>query len=145
MQPTQKLVRCAAAAALFASVFSAQAAHAADAPFDSAAVEAGGGEHLQVLRLSAQKDWNRNWLPAAGYHLSGYWDANAAFWRANRWQDEPGNSKNLAVVGITPVFRRRPSNSPTTSAPAMCSTTSGNWACASSIIRTAASSIRTGA
>jgi len=105
MQPTQKLVRCAAAAALFASVFSAQAAHAADAPFDSAAVEAGGGEHLQVLRLSAQKDWNRNWLPAAGYHLSGYWDANAAFWRANRWQDEPGNSKNLAVVGITPVFR----------------------------------------
>jgi hypothetical protein len=68
-------------------------------------VEAGGGEHVQVLRLSAQKDWNKNWLPTSGYHLSGYWDANIAYWRANQWLDQPGNRHNLAVIGMTPVFR----------------------------------------
>ena len=105
MHSTQKLVRSAVAAALLTSVFSAHAAGPAGELFDSAAVEAGGGEHLQVLRLSAQRDWNQNWLPTHGYHLSGYWDANVAFWRANRWLDERDNTKNLAVIGLTPVFR----------------------------------------
>jgi hypothetical protein len=105
MHSIQKLVRFAAAAAAFASLFSAQAAGAADGLFDSSSVEVGGGEHLQVVRLSVQSDWNRNWLPAGGHHLSGYWDANAAYWRANRWLDQPGASRNLAVIGITPVFR----------------------------------------
>jgi lipid A 3-O-deacylase len=105
MHPTQQLARLAATGALFASLFSAGAAHAEDRLFDSAAVEAGGGEHMQLVRLSAQRDWNQNWLPTHGYHLSGYWDANAAFWRANRWLDVPGQSHNLAVIGITPVFR----------------------------------------
>jgi lipid A 3-O-deacylase len=101
----QKLVRPAAACAvLCAAALPAQSAFA-DGLVDSVAVEAGGGEHLQVLRLSAQSNWNKNWLPMNGYHLSGYWDANAAFWRANRWNDVPGRSHNLAVVGITPVFR----------------------------------------
>ena len=40
-----------------------------------------------------------------GYHLSGYWDANIAYWRANQWLNIPDNRKNLAVIGITPVFR----------------------------------------
>jgi len=102
MVSLRKLVR---PAALVAALFAAQPGFAAEGLFNSVAVEAGGGEHLQVVRLSAQSDWNRNWLPAAGYHLSGYWDANVAFWRANRWLDVPGQSKNLAVVGITPVFR----------------------------------------
>ena len=44
-------------------------------------------------------------VATSGYHLSGYWDANVAYWRANRWLDVPGNHKNLAVIGITPVFR----------------------------------------
>lgn len=105
MHLTQKFVRSAAAAAVFASLFSASAAHAADGLFDSASVEAGGGEHMQLVRLAAQRDWNQAWLPTHGYHLSGYWDANVAFWRANRWLDVPGQSHNLGVVGITPVFR----------------------------------------
>jgi lipid A 3-O-deacylase len=92
----------AAAAALFA----AQAGHAQSTGLvDSVSVEAGGGEHMQLVRFAAQKDWNQNWLPYGGYHLSGYWDANVAYWRANRWLDVPGNHKNLAVIGITPVFR----------------------------------------
>jgi hypothetical protein len=91
--------------AVAAALFAAQAAHAQQGLVDAYSVEAGGGEHVQVLRLAAQKDWNKNWFPTSGYHLSGYWDANIAFWRANRWLDQPDHSHNLAVVGITPVFR----------------------------------------
>jgi hypothetical protein len=88
-----------------AALLVTQAGHAANGLFDSASVEAGGGEHVQVLRLAAQKDWNKNWFPTSGYHLSGYWDANLAYWRANQWLNVPDNRKNLAVVGLTPVFR----------------------------------------
>jgi hypothetical protein len=90
-----------------AALCAAQASVAADGYgyIDSASVEAGGGEHVQVLRFAAQSNWNKNWLPAAGYHLSGYWDANIAWWRANQWEKIPDNRKNLAVIGITPVFR----------------------------------------
>jgi hypothetical protein len=96
----------AAAAALLA----AQAGHAQDSLVgsglvDSVSLEGGGGEHVQLVRFAAQKDWNRDWLATSGYHLSGYWDANIAYWRANRWLDQPGNHKNLAVIGFTPVFR----------------------------------------
>ncbi|QJE00265.1 acyloxyacyl hydrolase [Massilia forsythiae] len=102
MVSSKKLVMSlAAVAALGVS----QASFAADGWYDSVALEGGGGEHVQVVRLSAQKNWNRNWLPTAGYHLSGYWDANVAYWRANRWDDVAGRRKNLAVIGITPVFR----------------------------------------
>ena len=72
---------------------------------DSVAFEVGGGEHVQVARWSAQKNWNKNWFARGGYHLSGYWDANIAYWRANRWDDIANNRKNLAVIGLTPVFR----------------------------------------
>jgi hypothetical protein len=98
----KNIIRSLAAVAALAA---AQAGHAADGLVDSVALEAGGGEHVQVVRFSAQKDWNKNWLATSGYHLSGYWDANVAYWRANQWRDVPGNRKNLAVIGITPVFR----------------------------------------
>lgn len=88
-----------------AALAAAQASVAADGMFDSVSVEGGGGEHVQLLRFAAQKDWNQDWLAVSGYHLSGYWDANIAYWRANQWLNLPDNRKNLAVVGITPVFR----------------------------------------
>ncbi|TFW15670.1 acyloxyacyl hydrolase [Duganella callida] len=83
----------------------AQSSHAGTGLVDSVSLEAGGGESMQMVRLSAQKDWNKNWFPTSGYHLSGYWDANVAYWRANDWLGVSGNHKNLGVVGITPVFR----------------------------------------
>jgi hypothetical protein len=98
----KKMMRFLAAVTALSAM---QAGHAADGMFDSSSVELGGGEHVQVVRLAMQKDWNKNWLPASGYHLSGYWDANVAYWRANQWLDVPGSRKNLAVIGITPVFR----------------------------------------
>lgn len=104
MVSTKKiLTSLAAVAALGAS----QASFAADefGGLDSVAIEGGGGEHVQVVRWSAQKNWNKNWFATSGYHLSGYWDANVAYWRANRWDDIQDNRKNLAVIGVTPVFR----------------------------------------
>jgi len=97
-----KLVRTLAAVTALSA---AQAGFAADGLVDSVSLEGGGGEHVQVLRLSVQKDWNKNWLPTHGYHLSGYWDANIAYWRANRWDDVAERRKNLGVIGVTPVFR----------------------------------------
>jgi hypothetical protein len=88
-----------------AALSAAQASFAGPGLVDSVSVEGGGGEHVQLLRFAAQKDWNKEWLPASGYHLSGYWDANIAWWRANQWEKIPDNRKNLAVIGITPVFR----------------------------------------
>jgi hypothetical protein len=88
-----------------AALATAQAGFAADGIVDSVSVEGGGGEHVQLVRFGAQSDWNKNWLATSGYHLGGYWDANIAYWRANRWLNVPGNHKNLAVIGITPVFR----------------------------------------
>jgi lipid A 3-O-deacylase len=97
------MMSLAAVAALGAS----QASMAANefGGLDGVAFEAGGGEHVQVARWSAQKNWNQNWFATSGYHLSGYWDANLAYWRANRWDNIPDNRKNLAVIGLTPVFR----------------------------------------
>jgi len=102
MVSTKKILTALAAVAGLAA---SQASLAADGWFDSIALEGGGGEHVQVARLSAQSDWNKNWFPRGGYHLSGYWDANVAYWRANQWNDVPDRRKNLAVVGVTPVFR----------------------------------------
>jgi lipid A 3-O-deacylase len=98
--------KIASSVAVAAALFAAQSSFAQTGGLvDSYSVEAGGGEHVQVLRLAAQKDWNKNWFATRGYHLSGYWDANVAVWRANRWLDQADNSHNLAVIGLTPVFR----------------------------------------
>ena len=91
--------------AIAATLFAAQSSFAQSGMVDSVSLEAGGGEHVQVLRFAAQKDWNKNWFATSGHHLSGYWDANVAYWRANQWLDVPGSRHNLAVIGITPVFR----------------------------------------
>src|SRR4051812_48657641 len=90
--------------AIAATLFAAQSSFAQSGMVDSVSLEAGGGEHVQVLRFAAQKDWKKNWFAPSGHHLSGYWDANVAYWRANQWLDAPGSRHNLAVIGITPVF-----------------------------------------
>lgn len=72
---------------------------------DSAAVEVGAGAKVQMIRLSAQKNWQRSWFESNGTHLSGYWDANLAQWRGNAFQNVPGQHQNITVVNLTPVFR----------------------------------------
>ncbi|TFW30884.1 acyloxyacyl hydrolase [Massilia horti] len=93
------------ALAALTAMFSTHAAFAADGWFDSASVEIGGANKAQMIRLAGQKDWNKRWLPANGYHLSGYWDFNVAGWRGTEYKDVKGDHQYYAVIGVTPVFR----------------------------------------
>ncbi len=81
------------------------AAFAAAPSFDSAAVEVGSGSKVQMVRISAQSNWDRKWFVSNNYHLSGYWDANLGQWRGNKYQNRSGEHQNITVIGLTPVFR----------------------------------------
>lgn len=72
---------------------------------DSASLEFGTGNKTKMVRVGAQWDWDKKWFQSNGWHLGGYWDATAAMWRQNRYQNIPGNQKDLYDIGITPVFR----------------------------------------
>jgi lipid A 3-O-deacylase len=82
-----------------------QPGFAADTLADSAAVEFGTGSKVQMMRFSAQKNWEKSWFESGGFHLSGYWDLNLAQWRGNAFQNVAGRHQNITVVGLTPVFR----------------------------------------
>lgn len=58
-----------------------------------------------MLRFAVQSDWSRRWFQSNGTHLSGYWDASLALWRANAYQDHQGWHQNIVNLGMTPVFR----------------------------------------
>jgi lipid A 3-O-deacylase len=101
MFPTNKIWSLSALAAFAV----AQPVFAADKLVDSAAFEFGAGSKVQMVRFSAQSDWSRRWFESNGTHLSGYWDANLAFWRGNAYQNRPGQTQNITVANLTPVFR----------------------------------------
>ena len=82
-----------------------QPGFAADTLADSAAVEIGAGSKAQMIRFSAQNNWERSWFESNGSHLSGYWDANLAQWRANAFQNVNRQHQNITVINLTPVFR----------------------------------------
>jgi lipid A 3-O-deacylase len=82
-----------------------QPGFAADKLVDSAAVEIGAGSKVQMMRFSAQKNWQKSWFESSGSHLSGYWDLNLAQWRGNAFQNVSGQHQNITTVGLTPVFR----------------------------------------
>jgi lipid A 3-O-deacylase len=63
---------------------------------DSASVEVGQGNGVDMWRIGAQWKWQRKWLAGAGWHLGGYWDAQLGAWKGRN---------QLVDVGITPVFR----------------------------------------
>lgn len=79
--------------------------HAVDLTPDSVSLEVGMGEDdLVVTRVGLQWDWNQHWFNSNGTSLDGYFDLNAAWWHASDWKDKD-EDKEIAVVGLTPVFR----------------------------------------
>lgn len=103
MVSTKKIVNTCAA---LAAVFAGHAAFAADGGLvDSASLELGGGAKVKMVRVAVQKDWDKRWFASNGYHLGGYWDANFAYWRGSRYKNVEGQDQDIAVVGVTPVFR----------------------------------------
>lgn len=87
------------------AVLFAQATHAADGWIDSASFEFGANPQQRMARVAVQSDWDRRWFASNGRHLSGYWDANLAYWRLNAYRNVRGQKKDMAVIGFTPVFR----------------------------------------
>jgi hypothetical protein len=96
---TKKMI--AAAAALLAT----QVAFADDKLIDSVSVDVGAGEHVQMIRFNAAKDWDTKWFQSNGTHLSGYWEASTGIWRENRYMNQVGEERKLWDIGFTPVFR----------------------------------------
>jgi lipid A 3-O-deacylase len=94
-------------AAILGALSWAPAAHAQGFGgwLDSASFEFGANPHQRLARVAIQNDWERRWFARNGYHLSGYWDTSLALWHLRAYQNMPGRSKNLAVLGFTPVFR----------------------------------------
>jgi hypothetical protein len=91
-------------AAAMAALTMSHVAFAAEG-VESASLEVGGGDKVQMLRFAAQKDWNVHWLQSNGRHLGGYWDANIAYWRGTAYKGNDDRNQYLWVFGVTPVFR----------------------------------------
>jgi lipid A 3-O-deacylase len=90
---------------VLATLILAQLACAEEILPTSVAVETGAGSKVQMVRVSAQSNWSQSWFESNGTHLSGYWDANLAQWHGTAYRDQPGQTQNMTVVGLTPVFR----------------------------------------
>jgi lipid A 3-O-deacylase len=97
--PIKKI--CAAAAALLAM----QAAVADDKLVDSVYGEYASGSKIQMARIGATADWNKQWFQSNGRSLSGYWDASFGAWRGKMARNIPGAHQDLVDIGFTPVFR----------------------------------------
>ena len=92
-------------AALAAFVVTQPVLAADNTPFDAVSSDIATGTRTQMVRVGLRSDWSARWFQSNGTHLSGYWEASAGAWRANRWQDVEGRHQNLWDVGITPMFR----------------------------------------
>jgi len=91
---------------LFAALLIGLLPFGASAAPDAYALSAGGGDQTAMLRASAIWHWNKRWFEAGDWHLTGYWEANAALWAG---QGDGG--KTLVEAGAGPVFRLRPNAS----------------------------------
>ncbi|HEY8608694.1 MAG TPA: acyloxyacyl hydrolase [Noviherbaspirillum sp.] len=87
--------------AAFALLLPSVVAHAVD----SASLEYGAGDRTRLVRVGVQWAWDKQWWKSNGTHIGGYWDLTLAQWRGQRYRDIPGRRQDIAVLGITPVFR----------------------------------------
>jgi lipid A 3-O-deacylase len=79
--------------------------HANSFAVDAASLEFATGNKSKIARVGVQWDWANQWFSSNDTQLGGYWDLTGAQIRQNRYQDIPGNEKDIYDLGITPVFR----------------------------------------
>ena len=96
-------------ATLVAAIASSPAI-ASDNLFDSASLEFGTTSKARMVRVGAQKQWDKQWFVSNGTHVSGYWDLSLAQWRATAYRNIPGEHQNITNLGFTPVFRLQADN-----------------------------------
>jgi opacity protein-like surface antigen len=91
------------AAALLAGLASSSAL-AVDGISIQGGVGAGSssGEGTEMVRVALQWDWNRRWFQRTNWHVGGFWDVGAGYWRRDAL---PGQNEDLFEIGLTPVFR----------------------------------------
>jgi lipid A 3-O-deacylase len=94
--------------ALSAGVLLAALASPPALAIDGFAVEGGHGENVDMGRISAQKDWNVQWLKGSDWHVGGYWDLSLGQWHDG--SVAPGQNENITEIGLTPVFRIQPNS-----------------------------------
>jgi lipid A 3-O-deacylase len=80
---------------------------------DSVALEYGTGNRTDIVRLSAQWDWQKPLWQSASSELRGHWDANLTHWHGSRFNNVVGASQDFVSAGITPVVRWQGANSKT--------------------------------
>ncbi len=84
-------------AALAFSALVSPNAHAVD----GFAVEAGGGNGVDLWRVGAQWKWQKKWFTGGAWHLGGYWDLQLGRWNG---------ASSITDLGLTPTFRFEPSS-----------------------------------
>lgn len=72
---------------------------------DSVSLELGDASDVRMASVGLQWDWNKNWLPTSNAHLGGYWDLTLGQWHVEHYKNDPNRTKDIFLVGITPVFR----------------------------------------
>ena len=82
-------------------IFLAGASTGASA-LDSVSIEGGHGDGIDVGRVGMQWDWNKQWFEAHGWHLGGYWDAQAGVLHGR--SGGPVNN-DVGDFSFTPSFR----------------------------------------
>jgi len=79
-----------AGAALFAFSMYAHA-------IDGMSVEAGSGTNsVDLWRIGAQWNWQKQWLRGPEWHVGGYWDAQIGQWHG---------ASHITDLSLTPTFR----------------------------------------
>ena len=89
-------------AALAAAALACALAAAHSYAIDGLSIESGRGDGTDMARIGVQWDWNQRWFQGRNWHLGGYWDLAAGYWRGS---SPPGFHEELFDIGLTPVFR----------------------------------------
>jgi hypothetical protein len=72
------------------------------AAVDGISLEAGTGDETDMARVGVQWKWRSRWFATGNWHLGGYWDLQAGYWKGH---SGAGGNTSLIDLGLTPVFR----------------------------------------
>ena len=72
---------------------------------DSVSAEVASGNKSQIYRVGAQWNMDGALARSATSEIWGFWDATAAVWRENKFQNVEGATDNFIDLGFTPTGR----------------------------------------
>ncbi len=69
---------------------------------DGVSFELGRGNGADMGRVGLQWKWNKQWLKGERWHVGGYWDLSAGYWKRHALVGQNGT---ITEAGVTPTFR----------------------------------------